>query len=48
MAISNFSSLKQPAILKYEKAMKPLSNNVGGLRITHVSKLSLAFHRPFL
>jgi hypothetical protein len=48
MAISNSSSLKQPAILKHENAMKSLSNNVGGPRITHVSKLSLAFHRPFL
>jgi hypothetical protein len=48
MAISNSSSLKQPAILKHENAMKLLSNNVGGPRITHVSKLSLAFHRPFL
>jgi hypothetical protein len=48
MAISNSSSLKQPAILKHENAMRSLSNNAGGPRITHVSKLSLAFHRPFL
>jgi hypothetical protein len=39
--------------LETENAMKSLSNNVGGgggggPRITHVSKLSLAFHRPFL
>jgi hypothetical protein len=33
MAISNSSSLKQPAFLKHENAMKSLSNNVGGPRI---------------
>ena len=48
----NSSSLSQPAILKNENATKvyestkSLSDDVGGLRITHVSKLWLAFHRP--
>jgi hypothetical protein len=38
MAISNSSSLKQSAILKHENAIKSLSNNVGGPRITQCFK----------